>query len=68
MFISNVSNLNDVALIESNGSILTYADLYKNVSEFRTFFDNKHLVFIIGGFPFAEQKNHKKQSCFVKKS
>jgi len=48
MFISNVSNLNDVALIESNGSILTYADLYKNVSEFRTFFDNKHLVFIIG--------------------
>jgi len=48
MFISNVSNLNDVALIESNGSILTYADLYKNVSEFRTFFDDKHLVFIIG--------------------
>jgi long-chain acyl-CoA synthetase len=48
MFISNVSNLNDVALIESNGSILTYADLYKSVSEFRTFFDDKHLVFIIG--------------------
>ena len=48
MFISNVSNLNDVALIESNGSILTYADLYKNVSEFRNFFDDKHLVFIIG--------------------
>ena len=39
MFISNVDNLNDVALIESNGSILTYSDLYKNVSEFKTFFD-----------------------------
>ena len=48
MFISNVDNLNDVALIESNGSILTYSDLYKNVSEFNTFFDDKHLVFIIG--------------------
>ena len=38
MFISNVDNLNDVALIESNGSILIYSDLYKNVSEFATFF------------------------------
>jgi len=53
MFISNVDNLNDVALIESNGSILTYTDLYKNVSEFTTFFDDKHLVFIIGENNFA---------------
>lgn len=53
MFISNVDNLNDVALIESNGSILTYSDLYKNVSEFITFFDDKHLVFIIGENNFA---------------
>tara|TARA_B100000787_G_scaffold159548_1_gene137787 strand:- start:674 stop:2077 length:1404 start_codon:yes stop_codon:yes gene_type:complete len=53
MFISNVDNLNDVALIESNGSILTYSDLYKNVSEFTTFFDDKHLVFIIGENNFA---------------
>ena len=48
MFISNVENLDDIALIEGNSSILTYSDLYKNVSEFKTFFDNKHLVFIIG--------------------
>ena len=53
MFISNVDNLNDVALIESNGSILTYSDLYKNVSEFTTFFDDKHLVFIVGENNFA---------------
>ncbi len=53
MFISNVGNLNDIAIIESNGSILTYADLYKNVSEFKTFFDGKHLVFIVGENNFA---------------
>ena len=53
MFISNVDNLNDVALIESNGSILTYSDLYKNVSELTTFFDDKHLVFIVGENNFA---------------
>ena len=48
MFLSNVDNLNDVALIEGNGSIITYSDLYRNVSEFSTFFDDKHLVFLIG--------------------
>ena len=53
MFISNVDNLNDVALIESDGSILTYSDLYKNVSELTTFFDDKHLVFIVGENNFA---------------
>jgi len=53
MFISNVDNLNDVALIESDGSILTYSDLYKKISEFNTFFDDKHLVFIVGENNFA---------------
>ena len=53
MFLSNVDNLNDVALIEGNGSIITYSDLYRNVSEFSTFFDDKHLVFLIGENNFA---------------
>ena len=53
MFISNVDNLNDIALIESDSSILTYSDLYKNVSELTTFFDDKHLVFIVGENNFA---------------
>ena len=53
MFLSNVDNLNDVALIEGNGSIITYSDLYRHVREFSTFFDDKHLVFIVGENNFA---------------
>ena len=53
MFLSNVDNLNDVALIEGNGSIITYSDLYRHVREFSTFFDDKHLVFLIGENNFA---------------
>ena len=48
MFFSCVENLNNIALIESTGKINTYLDLQQNVSDFSTFFTEKHLIFIIG--------------------
>ncbi|MBT3993372.1 MAG: AMP-binding protein [Gammaproteobacteria bacterium] len=48
MFIFNVENLNDIALIENNDSVITYSDLYQQVRDFSSFFDYRHLVFIIG--------------------
>ena len=49
MFISNIGNLDSIALIEDNSSVLTYFDLDQQVRDFSNFFDyKKHLVFIIG--------------------
>jgi len=48
MFFSSIDNFNDIALIESTGKINTYLDLQQNVSDFSTFFTEKHLIFIIG--------------------
>ena len=48
MFFSSIDNFNDIALIESSGKINTYLDLQQNVSDFSTFFTEKHLIFIIG--------------------
>ena len=48
MFLSEVNNANNVALIESNGNEVTYSDLYKCILEFSNFFAGRHLIFIIG--------------------
>ena len=48
MFLSEVNNANNVALIESNGNVVTYSHLYKCILEFSSFFTGRHLIFIIG--------------------
>ena len=48
MFLSEDNNANNLALIESNGNEITYSELYKNISNFSSFFSERHLIFIIG--------------------
>ena len=53
MLISSVDNLNDIALIESTGQRTTYLELNQHISDFSTFFTDRHLIFIIGENNFA---------------
>ena len=48
MFLCNVENLDDIALIEGDELEITYADLHQKVANFSRLFSSKHLIFIIG--------------------
>jgi long-chain acyl-CoA synthetase len=48
MFLCNVKNLDDIALIEGDELEITYLDLHQKVANFSRLFSSKHLIFIIG--------------------
>ena len=48
MFLCDVKNLNDIALIEGDELEITYSDLHQQVEDFAKLFTSKHLIFIIG--------------------
>ncbi|MDA9060381.1 AMP-binding protein [Candidatus Thioglobus sp.] len=48
MFLCDVKNLDDIALIEGDELEITYSDLHQQVEDFAKLFTSKHLIFIIG--------------------
>ena len=48
MFLCNVENLDDIALIGGDEEEITYSDLHQKVANFSRLFSLKHLIFIIG--------------------
>ena len=48
MFLCDVKNLNDIALIEGDKLEITYSNLCQKVNDFSKLFTSKHLIFIIG--------------------
>jgi len=48
MFLCNVENLDEIALIEGDELEITYSDLHQKVANFSRLFSSKHLIFIIG--------------------
>ena len=48
MFFFNDEYLENIALIDRNGSFLSYSDLTLKIKEFSGAFDRRHLVFIVG--------------------
>ena len=48
MFLCDVENLDDIALIEGDELEITYSDLHQKIEDFSRLFTSKHLIFIIG--------------------
>ena len=48
MFFFNDQYLENVALIDKNGSFLSYSDLIIKIKQFSRVFERRHLVFIVG--------------------
>ena len=48
MFFFSEQYLENIALIDRNGSFLSYSDLTQKIKEFSSAFDRRHLVFIVG--------------------
>ena len=48
MFFLNDQYLENIALIDKNGSFLSYSDLTIKTKQFSRVFDRRHLVFIVG--------------------
>jgi acyl-coenzyme A synthetase/AMP-(fatty) acid ligase len=48
MFFFDDHYLENIALIDSNGSFLSYSDLTRKIKEFSDAFNRRHLVFIVG--------------------
>ena len=48
MIFFNEQYLENIALIDRNGSFLSYSDLTLQITEFSKVFDRRHLVFIVG--------------------
>ena len=48
MFFFDDQYLENIALIDRNGSFLSYYDLTLKIKEFSSVFERRHLVFIVG--------------------